>query len=237
MAQRKPTPEEQLLKLIENSESGNSSQKVASETKTKPAKPKKGFLSGFFSKAKTESSKVEVEETRPAASFSFQIKAVNNILIALVLAAGIYLILDLFVLKADQAEFLSQVGTTDPVYPILGAEYEEASQDVDYYQQPLQRRNPFLSSSVEVIQDTAGGGGTFTAISNEPSESLADVLSGFTLVGISWGADRPLAMVEDTATGRTHFLREGQELQSVKIQKITKEKVIVTYEGEEGVLF
>jgi hypothetical protein len=37
-------------------------------------------------------------------------------------------------------------------------------------------------------------------------------------------------MIEDVQTNRTYFLKRGQELKGVKVQSISKEKVVVTLE-------
>ena len=44
-------------------------------------------------------------------------------------------------------------------------------------------------------------------------------------------------MIEEVSTGRTYFLRKDQEFKGLKVQEISKEKVTVTYEGQEGDLF
>jgi type II secretory pathway component PulC len=66
---------------------------------------------------------------------------------------------------------------------------------------------------------------------------MTEVMNNLKLVGISWSSSEPLAMIEDNTTGRTYFLKQGQEINELKVQAISKEKVTVTYEGEEGFLF
>lgn len=48
---------------------------------------------------------------------------------------------------------------------------------------------------------------------------------GLKLVGIDW-SEVPVALVENTATGKTHFLRQGDSVGGARVQLIFKDKVI-----------
>jgi type II secretory pathway component PulC len=52
------------------------------------------------------------------------------------------------------------------------------------------------------------------------------------LVGISWSND-PDAMIEDTKTTRTFFVKRGQMISEVKVKDIARDKVVLTYDGED----
>jgi type II secretory pathway component PulC len=53
------------------------------------------------------------------------------------------------------------------------------------------------------------------------------------LVGISW-SDDPDIMIEDTKTQRTLFLKKGKLIDNeIKVQAVFKDKVILSYNGEE----
>ncbi len=236
MVQPKPTPEEQLLKLIENPDakkaSGNPAAGKAPGNK-KSGSPFQVFakIPGFVDYLKTRFQK---SGKGTATAVALDIKWVNKALIGVVFMAGFYLLLDMMILKSSRADFLSQVSVSDAVYPI-GNGPAAVPKDVVYYKDPLKKRNPFLppgtQSSAPVLQET-----TLTTAPGPSTNKIAEVLQGMKLVGISWGAE-PLAMLEDSTSGRTYFLKSGQEVRGVKIQSISKEKVVVTYEGEEGELF
>lgn len=52
------------------------------------------------------------------------------------------------------------------------------------------------------------------------------------LVGISWSSN-PDAMIEDTKAMRTFFVKQGQMIGDVRVQKITKDKVTLSFGGRE----
>ncbi len=65
---------------------------------------------------------------------------------------------------------------------------------------------------------------------------MTQLASSLKLVGISWG-NEPLAMIEDSESTRTYFVKKGGEVKGMKVQEISKEKVTLTYEGQEAELF
>ena len=248
MAEQQPTPEEQLLKLIENPrakpEGGKPSPKVTSGKPSPAVSTKKPFslpsfekLRGVLSFLKQEKAAKKQEQGggAPAFSFDLNIKWVNHLLLALVLAALLYLVLDLFVLKSDQRAFLGQVSTSDAVYPVTPTDALSGKHDLTYYQKPLQSRNPFLPPSFEPA--STGDAASVAGPVGIPTSQIQSMIEGLKLVGISTGADGPIAMIEEAETGRTFFVKRGQEISGLKIQKISREKVTVTYEGKEADLF
>lgn len=233
MVEHKPTPEEQLLKLIETPQTGaatpaSPAAEGAKATQVKKGKaPALGKLWGAFSFAKAQFFKKKFGGQFPFAAF-FEIRQINKVLLAFVLASGVYLAVDLILSRPAQTDFLSQVSTSEPVYPVF-KEAQDASRDLPYYKEPLRRRHPFLPPGGPAIPVQA-------ASLPPPVEQGPSPFQGLKLVGISTG-EEPLAMIEDETTGRTYFLKRGQEVREVKIQSITKEKVVVTYDGQEGELF
>lgn len=227
-----PTPEEQLLKLIEN----------PAEPKTPPqpepaSKPKRGKFSFPFSglfkrKASSEASPVSVLERNPF----IYIKGINALLVLSVVASGLYLVLDMSLLKGDPKNFLAQISLNDSLYPIRDDQGEQTQRNVKYYHDLMDRRNPFLlmteKQAPKEEEKPAG-----LSIPKPQSEKMAKLIQSIKLVGISWSGGNPLAMIEESETGKTYFLRQGQEINGLKVQSIDKEKAIVTYEGEETPLY
>ena len=241
MVQHKPTPEEQLLKLIENPDAAAKGAAGGGKAAAGAVSKKKGLnpsiLSGLFSpltKLFKKPGPVEVDSLkirRPAVHLN--IKTANQILLALVIAAVIYLALDLTLLKEDKQKYLSTVSTNDMIYSISGHGGVQ-KQDLSHYQEVIDRRNPFLPAGASA---PAQEGQDEAPIPRPNTNKMTEVLNALKLVGLTWSADEPLAMIEEASTGRTYFLKRGQEVNGLKIQSISKEKVTVTYEGEEGALY
>jgi hypothetical protein len=68
--------------------------------------------------------------------------------------------------------------------------------------------------------------------SKAPSVRITEATQNLKLVGISW-SDDPDVMIEDTKTGRTFFLKKGQMVDDIKLVAVFKDKVILSYLGEE----
>lgn len=65
-----------------------------------------------------------------------------------------------------------------------------------------------------------------------PSGEILEATQHLKLVGISWSND-PDAMVEDTKALKTFFVKRGQTIGDVRVQAIFKDKVVLSYRGEE----
>ncbi len=237
MVQHKPTPEEQLLKLIEGGSASSQGAAQRPAPKSVSGKSKNfavlGRIPGIFEYARN------FFPTR-GASFSstalFEVKNLNRLLVALVAAAGVFLAVDLIFFNPNQSTFLSQVSTSDAVYPVRAGSADKISSDISVYKMAAQKRNPFLPPQAVVLPGPADSGKTVSSGPVGGTGTISEALQAIKLVGISW-SDNPLALIEDVSNGRTYFLRKGQEMKGIKIQDISKEKVMVTYQGQEGELF
>src|SRR3989441_11196075 len=67
-------------------------------------------------------------------------------------------------------------------------------------------------------------------------EVLRERAKTLKLVGISWGPV-PVAMIEDTATRETSFLREQESINQIRIKAILRDRVIISYGNAEHDLF
>lgn len=65
-------------------------------------------------------------------------------------------------------------------------------------------------------------------VSDVEAQTIQDGL-GLKLVGIDW-SEVPVALVENRATGKTHFLRQGDTIKGARVQLIFKDKVIFNTE-------
>lgn len=97
-------------------------------------------------------------------------------------------------------------------------------QDVGYYTGEVRGRNIFNAEQPKSPEP-------------EPQEvaaaAQADAAKEFSLVGIAWSKD-PEAMIEDKEMGRTFFVKRGQALSNgAQIVAIFKDRVILSYNGQE----
>ncbi len=239
MVQRKPTPEEQLLKLIEGGAQGG--QQPPASAPKRGFNPLKGLgklagIADYWKRAFQKKSAGSGAGTAAAVAspfeFSIDMKWANRGLAAMTAVALCYLAVDLAFFRPGRQDFLASVATSEPVYPRLSNGLENSIKTIEFYKDITRKRNPFLAPGiVEAPVETSEG-----APEEAAGTPIANVMQNLKLVGISWG-EEPLAMVEETSTGRTFFLKKGQEVRGMKVQTISKERVKVTYEGQEGELF
>jgi len=100
---------------------------------------------------------------------------------------------------------------------------------VSYYLEKIGGRDIFRMGTVQKATTGADGAQTGMKVT---SAKILDATESLKLVGISWSAN-PDAIIEDTKETKTFFVKTGQKIGDVKIQAIFKDKVILSYEGEE----
>ncbi len=96
---------------------------------------------------------------------------------------------------------------------------------VSYYLEQIRQRDVFRRGpkpSESAVEPEPAG----------PSGEIIEATQHLKLVGISWSSD-PDAMVEDTKALKTFFVKRGQTIGDVRVQAIFKDKVVLTYRGEE----
>lgn len=69
-------------------------------------------------------------------------------------------------------------------------------------------------------------------ISKAPISKIAEASQNLKLVGISWSEDLDV-IIEDTQAKRAYFLKRGQMINDFEVKAIFKDKVILSYQGEE----
>lgn len=95
-----------------------------------------------------------------------------------------------------------------------------------FYSEKVRQRNIF-EMGPKLTEEDAGE--VFTRL---PSSLILEATQHLKLVGISW-SDDPDAMIEDTRALRTFFVKRGEMLGDVKVEAIFKDKVVLSYSGEE----
>jgi hypothetical protein len=221
MAQEKsPTPEKQLLNLIENPNAQQSSKsaKLKHRSLISLFSPGAwlGRLSFFKGHSKQWLSLVSIQQ--------IDIRLVNNALALLVAILGFYSIMDF------SNSYRNLKGL-----PSLKARVQQATQAKDeqvstllktaaYYSEIARKRDIFKIGARPTDKSRA---------IRAPSDKLKEAIKNLRLVGIAWSND-PDVMIEDTKVKRTYFLKRGQSLDNgVKLQAILKDKIILRFENEE----
>ncbi len=224
MAQeRERTPEKQLLNIIESKDSrgkGAPAQKQAIK--------RRGL--SFFSLGAWKGRFAFLRAGAGAGlkggpALRLDIKAVNRALLLLMLAMMGYLGLSLYT-------SIKEIGSP----PAVKFEMKDASKaaafsesarlkTVSYYIEKVLTRNIFKMGLRKIEEEEE-------VIIERPTDVLGDVASHLRLVGISW-SDNPDAMIEDTNTMRTFFVKRGHMIGDLKVHAIFKDKVILMYKGTE----
>jgi len=210
--EKKQTPEEKLLRLIENPTN------AAKETSLL----KKGFRLNFswIRKVKLIKDKIKDKVLHPSFNLtSLNLKTVNRGLLVLSLMMAIYLIFDFIKGRPD----LSQIYASN----VLGHKQEaKASGKTQLMNLPdyltlVEKRDifHFVSIKKEDAVPTA-------------KEAMVSLVSNFKLVGIIWGKS-PQAMIEDKQENKTLLLNQGDSVGKIKIKEILRDRVILGYEGQE----
>lgn len=160
--------------------------------------------------------------SKPPAEYS--LKDINKILVIFIVVIGLFFTKSMISgmqtagqdFDFSQGKELSGAASSLPSFRQLGD-----------YVQVISRRNIFQPYEKKVMAEA-----------EEPVENqqIKDKFQALRLVGISWldSPDTATVMVEDQTTSITHFLREGETLQGVKVERIYADRVKFSM-GEETV--
>ena len=216
MAQVKPTPEEQLLGLIEQGES------------PKPQKLKRR-KSSFFDLSKIGSFLLSLasglkNRTAPQGQYKEpNVKIIIKLLaVASVILAGCF-IFDFMNSIKDINRTLKKSTKVKRLYS-----KEDLKADVRsylYYFEMAQRRNIFSPLVLKSAENTKV----------ESGKVLTTLMKDLALMGIFW-VDEPQVVIEHKGENKTYFLKTGDIINKLKIDTILKDRVILDYEGEKAEL-
>lgn len=219
---RTPTPEKQLLKLIEEGKGGEG------VTQAKFRRKGVGFLSassiaGLFSGRVSFFKRSTQKKLKK--KFAPDLGSLNRVLALLAVLLFLYVV-------GDAAVSAMQVKTASnfAFQKEKGMPYE-----------PVQA-SPALKSAGEYLKrvnarDIFRGAEQFDRKverkSAPPAPKKETPLKNMVLVGISWSAN-PDVIIEDKKRKKTFFLRRGQEFaDGIRVKEVFKDKVVLSYEGEE----
>jgi len=216
-----PTPERELLKLIE----GKTPEMVQVQRLRHQGL---SFLSisawiGRISFLKT----LLRDKFYEIRSQPFDIKFLNKVLCLLIFILSLYFFISLFSIFKQFKNLPSVVNLAKEEIDSLDTSGVLLLKNPSsYYVNKARERDIFRMGKIE--KDTQ----EVKSVSRGPSSKIIEATQHLRLVGISWSSD-PDAMIEDTKAMRTFFIKRGQKIGDVKVEAIFKDKVILSYEGEE----
>lgn len=213
MAKNKPTPEEQLLNLIEGGDELGSLRQKRKRTSFLAGFNLSGLGSFFQRFLGTVITRIKVGIKEP------DIKVWNKILGGVVILLMVYLAVDFTVRRFEINQITKKIaaakkwsfkeGPAPEVRPFL------------HYLEMVQRRDIFMPVMLK-------GNGPSDA---EIQKMLAALTADLKLVGISWG-EVPEAIVEDKKANKTYFLKTGDTINTLKVYAIYRDKVTFDANGE-----
>jgi type II secretory pathway component PulC len=219
MAQERPlTPEKQLLKFIETSKlnkAGMQAQVIRRHSLS--------FLDFGAWLGRVAFLKVRFEKWRQGFNLAkLDVKVVNRFLGLLIALLLIYFLSSFFyavinLRKMPELESKISAGKVETDSP----EASGLKKAVSYYLDQVRQRDIFMMGSKKIA-----------AVKPAPSAKDLEITASFKLVGISWSND-PDAMIEDSKALKTFFVKRGEMVGDAKVQAIFKDKVVLSYNGQE----
>ena len=230
MTEKKETAEQKLLKIIETqggapqasaplAKSEQVASQVASAVKSSGLPPISldSILGPLLSVFKGSASGV-----------SLGMREINNVLLGIVVILAGLFVLNIFsgtrLLKTKVVFKVDAQGIkfSDNLTPQVKV--------ISNYLDNIGKRNifqPYEKKAVQVSDDTG-----------MDAKHIVTMAKNLKLVGISWldSPDTASAMIEDTQSGSTYFLKVGEKINDVTIKNIYADRVILTFEGEDAVI-
>lgn len=229
MAEEKPfTPEKQLLRLIEDSK--------AKDTKTVSSSKIGRRARGFFSLGAWLGNIFSFNNKFRKAfkgneSPLFRVKAINSILFFLICVLIFYFVQEFFNSINDfKRKGLSNIEVEENNQIKGFSEKAVTLKSLDYYLERIDQRDIFKMGVKEENVKPAGIENTGPLMPT-PSERLREATKSLRVVGIGW-SENPDVLIEDTEVLRTFFVKEGQMINKFEVEKIFKDRVILSYDGE-----
>jgi hypothetical protein len=143
-----------------------------------------------------------------------------------IIGLGLYVIVDLFILQRRLPDVTVQPPSADGASGAAAPVQEGRLKPLAAYRDLFVKRNPFNLKAADDLGGTAN---------QWMKEKLLELSGSLSVVGISRGKN-PEALIEDTTTQRTHFVKVGDEINGLKVKAIDDRGVVVSFEDEEMVL-
>lgn len=220
MPEDKSTPEEKLLRLIENPAQAKGVKQSAGKSLVK--KNKFNFFA-LFSPVKLITGIKQLFKVKDKLKpYIFNFKFINRCFTGLAVLIALYLVFD----------FIKGRPTLNKIYDSTAAVFDtgisrlkaglgiKAAEISDYLAQ-IERRDIFHLMPLKKEEKPP-----------ETKQIFSALLADLKLVGIIWSA-KPQVMIEDKKENKTLLLNQGDFIGKIKLKQILRDKVIVTYEDQE----
>lgn len=156
------------------------------------------------------------------------LRVANIIFLSLSVAATIYVGFD-FPLGNPRPNILTQIQSAARKFDIGNLSLDELA-PVSIFTQEITQRNIFsLPESAAPKPSVAAATSAAASGSDAKSKEATTTLK---LVGIIWSSV-PQAIIEDTQDSRTHLLNRGGKIKDARVKDILKDRVILSYDGQE----
>jgi hypothetical protein len=225
------TPEKKLLKIIEDTGEGAADAKAA----VRSSAVKKFNVSGIFSvsaiKARFSSLKNKFKsKLSPEAILSTDVRKINHLLM---LATGVALVFFLINISTYRKSAHMDLGLlmkestktsgAASMMPRVSVSISE-TETLDSLLEKIKKRDYFKPIPKQQKKATAEKSST------QPSDIIDQATETLRLVGISFSPNPndSYAMIEDTATRITYFVKSNQKILGVTISDIQRDKVILS---------
>jgi len=198
------TPEEKLLKIIENPEIEKRRTPLGIKERVVEIKAVGAWFKGLHIDKNTLK--------------YINLRMANKIVAVLCGFLTIFLVFDFIVAGSNLKKRLKEVITAEATPTIDEKKLSTPPINIAEVLAQTRERNIF----------------TFLPSKTEPviATDVFLVISNLKLVGVIW-SDNPQAMIEDTKEQRTYLLNTGEQMGKIKIKKIFRDKVILDIEGQE----
>lgn len=222
VAEKESTPEKQLLGLIEKPQTKEIHRAVIRRKSFSffSLGAIKGRLS-FFQKAWED-----FLLGKKKARISLDIKRINKLLRFCVFILAVYFVSSFTILalnleKSATLSLKAKVSKQD-----VTVKMSSFLKNVSYYLEAVRARdifNPLTKATEPRSGDEQNRGVDL---------KIAEAAKDLKLRGISWSND-PDVIIEDTKLSKTYFLKKGETICGIKIEAIFKDKILLSYKGEE----
>jgi hypothetical protein len=238
MVDQSMTPEEQLLRLIESGGKAEPGKKESKGFAFLNLKAWAGLFSGSGVKAKQPSRVRLVSRLVPR---ELSLKLVNRLLIVLLVFVLAGIAYNMNKVRATVENLSGQVAASRPS---AGAQQALASLNplADYLKE-FEKRDlfrPVIPPKPKEKEAKTPESKKKQPVKKPPQPTSIEILKKqaktLKLVGISWGKN-PVAMIEDTTSRETSFLKAGQFINEIQVKVIMKDRAILSLGEAEYDLF
>jgi len=140
---------------------------------------------------------------------------INNVLLVTIFALFIFVGFEIAVKPKEKEIDFRQITRKTETTPTLG----QVAKDAGFYLSKIRKRDIFKPAPKKEVQETP----------LKPPSIIDDVIVNLKLVGLSpsVGGMESYVMIENTKTEITYFLREGDTIEKLKVDKIMDDRILL----------